>query len=143
MHGPKTSPRGEYLQQEKLRVLASPSLAEKFPKLDSLTLDLSFYDPAGLTKNSQIKYTVNLENAKSVFRFACQNHECVRGDFDLSEVLAEAVAARRTSVTGEIRCQGWRSRSTIETQACKNILRYKLNLAYGARKGVPRAATSS
>jgi len=130
MHGPKTSPRSEYLLAEKQRVNESPSLADKFQKLKSLTVDLGYYDQEGVTRNSQIKYTVNLEHAKSVFRFGCHNHECVRGDFDLSAVLAAAVSTRRTTATGEMRCAGWRSRATIDTVPCRNILRYKLTLGY-------------
>ena len=126
----KTSPRGEYLQQEKLRVQESPSLAQKFPHLTAATLALGYYDDEGLVRNSQIKYTVNLEHAKSIFRFACHNHECVRGDFDLSEALAEAVMAQRTTASGEICCQGWRSRTAIDTVRCGNILRYTITLGY-------------
>lgn len=129
-HSPRTSPRNEYLQQENQRVQASPSIAEKFPCLKTVTVDLGHYDPEGLTRSSQIKYTVNLEHAKSVFRVACHNPECVRGDFDLSDVLAEAVAARRTSVSGEACCHGWRSRATIDSVPCRNILRYKLTLGH-------------
>jgi hypothetical protein len=65
-----------------------------------------------------------------VFRFNCPNTECVRGDFDLTEELADAVKARRTTVTGEMVCQGWRSRTTIDTVHCHNVLRYKLTLTY-------------
>ena len=128
MHAQKISPRKEHLQREQQRVLESPSLAEKFQKLKSLTVDLGYFSPEGTTKNSQVKYTVNVEHAKSVFRFGCHNHECVRGDFDLSKVLAEAVAARRTSVSGEVRCQGWRNRAGIDNLPCNNLLRYKLTL---------------
>lgn len=130
MQSPKTSPRNEYLLQEKQRVHESPSLAQTFQKLKTLTVDLSYYDPEGITRGSQIKYTVNLEHAKAVFRFGCHNHECVRGDFDLSDVLADAVAAHRTSESGEMRCEGWRSRATIDTVPCHNLLRYKLTLGY-------------
>lgn len=129
-HAQRTSPRGEYLQQENLRVLESSTMAEKFAALKSLTVDLGHYDPEGKSRNSQIKYTVNLAHAKSVFRVACHNHECVRGDFDLSEVLAEAVAARRKLVTGELRCQGWRSKTAIDSLPCHNILRYTMTLGY-------------
>jgi hypothetical protein len=130
MQSPRTSPRNEYLLQEKQRTLESPSLAQKFHKLKSLTVDLSYYDPEGVIRNSQIKYTVNLDHAKTVLRFACQNHECVRGDFDLSDVLANAVAAHRTTESGEMCCEGWRSRATIDTVPCRNLLRYKLTLGY-------------
>ena len=36
----------------------------------------------------------DLEHAKSVFRFDCLNQECVGGGFDLSDLLAQAVAKR-------------------------------------------------
>ena len=126
----KPNPRTQYLHQQKLRVEASPALALQFKTLKSLTVDLGFYNPEGQTRSSQIKYKVNLEHARSVFRFACLNHECVCGDFDLSEVLATAVAAKRKTVIGEMHCPGWRSRSLIESQTCNNLLRYKLTLAF-------------
>ena len=129
-HSPRTSPRSEYLQQENLRVLASPSIAEKFPGLKAMTVDLGYYNAENLARSSQIKYTVNLTHAKSVFRVGCHNQECVRGDFDLSDALAQAVEARDTSVSGEICCQGWRGRATVDTIPCGNILRYKLTLDY-------------
>ena len=129
-HNPRTSPRGEYQQQENQRAQASPSLAEKFPSLKTLTVELSYFDSEGLIRNSQIKYTVNPEHAKSVFRFACHNPECVGGDFDLSRAVAQAVTDQQTNVSGEIRCQGWRSRTTIGSVECQNLLRYKFALGY-------------
>ena len=130
MHRQRTDARGEYLQQQNQRVLNSTSLAEKFQRLKALRVDLAYYDPGRQARSSQLKYTVNLEHAKSVFRFFCQNNECVRGDFDLSQALADAVAAHRTTVTGEMCCQGWRNKTTIDTVRCHNILRYKLTLKY-------------
>ena len=58
---PKSNPRREYLQQENLRVQASPSLAEKFPNLKTVTVELSHYDSEGVTRSSQVKYTANVE----------------------------------------------------------------------------------
>lgn len=130
IHSPRTSPRSEYLQQENLKVQSSPSLAEKYSRLKSLTVDLGYYGEDGGACSSQIKYTVNLAHAKSVFRVGCHNQECVRGDFDLSEVIATAVAEKRTSIAGELCCQGWRNRAGIDTIPCRNLLRYKLTLSY-------------
>ena len=126
----KIGARAEYRQQEGQRILNSTSLANKFQQLKSLTVDLTYYDPEGVTKSSEIKYTVNLDNAKSVFRFDCQNGECIRGDFDLSAELTKAVDAHHNTATGEMCCQGWRSKATIDTVPCHNILRYKLSLGY-------------
>jgi hypothetical protein len=130
MHQQRFGARAEYRQLEDQRVKDSASLAKKFQKLKSLKVELSYYNPDGATKSSHIKYSVNLENAKSIFRFSCPNNECVRGDFDLTKKLAAAVAARRKIVAGEMVCQGWRNRTTIKTARCLNILHYKLTLSY-------------
>jgi hypothetical protein len=130
MYQQRIGVRAQYRQQQTQRVKDSATLSDRFKKLKSLTIELEFYDPEGVTRSSQIKYMVNLENAKSVLRFNCPNNECVRGDFDLTDELAEAVAKRRTDVTGELVCQGWRSRATVRSVRCHNILRYRLRLKY-------------
>jgi hypothetical protein len=130
MHQQRFGARAEYRQLEGQRVKDSVSLAQKFQKLKSLKVDLTYFGPEGDTKSSHIKYTVNLQNAKSVFRFSCPNNECVRGDFDLTKKLASAVAARRKTVAGEMVCQGWRNRTTINSVRCLNVLHYKLTLTY-------------
>ena len=122
--------RAEYRDQEGERVKASPSLADKFQKLKSLNVDLTYCHPDGVSPNRRLKYLVNLQGAKSVFRFPCPNDECIRGDFDLTKTLAGAVAKRRTKVTGELPCQGWQNKTTIDTVHCRNILHYELTLAY-------------
>ena len=130
MHQRRLGARAEYQHEEGQRVKESPSIASKFRRLKSLLVNLTYYNPDGVSKSSEVKYEVNLANAKSVFRFRCPNSECVGGDFDLSKELADAVDARRTTVTGEVTCQGWLSRATIGTVHCRNILRYKFVLKY-------------
>ena len=126
----KTSPRAEHRQREVERANNSVSLAEKFPSLKTLTVDLAYFDTDSQRKNGELKYTVNVNHAKSVFSFVCPNGECVGGDFDLSDPVAEAVTARRKIAAGEIRCQGLRTRAKEDKVPCHNLLRYKLNLGY-------------
>jgi hypothetical protein len=123
-------PREKYRIEEAQRVNDSPTLAAKFPKLKSLVADLHFSDSEKATVNNHIKYQMNPKAAKSVFRFSCPNSECVRGDFDLSDVLADAIAGRQTKFAGELPCPGWLSESTINTVHCHTILRYRLTLVY-------------
>jgi hypothetical protein len=130
MHHQKLGPRAEYRQREGQRVKNSVTLAERFSGLKSLIVELAYFGPENLARSSQLKYTVNLAFAKSVFRFDCPNQECVEGDFDLSADLAQAVAARRTCVTGEAVCQGWRSKATIDKVPCGHILHYKMTVGY-------------
>jgi hypothetical protein len=72
----------------------------------------------------------NAHHARSKLWFACPGVECLGGDFDLTEALATGVVERRNVVTGELRCQGTRSRGDREQVACQTLLRYKLNLTY-------------
>ena len=130
MYRLREGPRFEYREQESQRVKDSPSLSNRFPQLKSLAVNLGYYNSAGVAKNSQIKYLPNLDNAKSVFRIDCPNNGCIGGDFDLTRELAKAVAEHRTTVTSEMSCQGWQSKTTIDTVHCHNILRYTLSLAY-------------
>jgi hypothetical protein len=136
MHEQKPNPRKEYRQRENQRVADSASLAETFRELKSLTVHLAHLDPRMFSKPSEMKYSVNLANAKALFRFNCPNERCVGGDFDLSAELARAVAARRTTSTGEATCQGWRSNTEIGQVRCHSILRYKLKAEY-QRHGAP------
>jgi hypothetical protein len=122
--------RAEYRDQEGQRVKASPSLKDKFRKLKSLIVSVGYGDSKSGASDKQLKYKVNLDNAKSVFRFMCPNDECIRGDFDLTKELAKAVTQRRTVVTGELPCQGWKNKAGIDTIHCDNILHYTLKLGY-------------
>ena len=130
MYQQRLGARAEYLREEKERMKVSTSLAERFPDLRSLSMTLAYFSPGGAAKFNEIKCTFNLGFAKSLFRFDCPNHECIRGNFDLSAELAEAIAGRRRTLSGETRCQGWRSKTTIDQVHCGHVLRYKLTLRY-------------
>ena len=130
MHVPKRNPRQEYRLKQRDQIEASPSMTEKFPRLKGLKVTLEYFDAAGSTKNGEMKCKLNVEHAKSALWFACPGVECTGGDFDLSEALVNAVAARRHVVTGELRCQGTRKRGDRERVPCQTLLRYKLNLNY-------------
>jgi hypothetical protein len=129
-YSPATGARGKYLLEERERIKLAASLEQTFPGLKSLSALLSYFGPFGRSPQSEVKCTFNLAHAKAVFRFACPNNECVGGNFDLSAALAQAVTESRTSVTGELRCQGWQSKATIDQVRCDHILRYKLMLDF-------------
>jgi len=122
--------RGKYLLEERERMKLAASLADTFPDLKSLSALLSYFGPFGRTPQSEAKCTFNLPHAKALFRFACPNNQCVGGNFDLSLALARAVAERQTTIKGELRCQGWQSKATIDRVYCDHILRYKLTLEF-------------
>ena len=131
--GRKLSARNEFRHRENLRIMESGSLSLRFPKLKSLKAEVTYHVAGSLGQSAQIKYDVNLEHAKSVFRFDCRNNECVGGGFDLSELLAGAVAKRSKILTGEMNCPGWRDKDNVNKLRCRNILRYKLSLAVAGK----------
>ena len=136
MRHERFTPREDYRQQENQRANESASLSKKFPELKSLTVEYGYFSQEGVRPYQRIKFTVNTDHAKSVFRLDCVNADCVRGDFDLSEALARVVAAHQTTASGEMCCQGWLNKNTIERIHCHHVLRYKLSLEYALSPAV-------
>jgi hypothetical protein len=99
----KLSPRAEYLQQEHQRVKDSASLQDRYRELKNLTVEIAYFESEGRARRGEMKYTVNL---------------------------AHAISGRHEDVSGELVCQGWRSKTTIDHLPCHNILRYKLSIGY-------------
>ena len=131
MQARKNNPRAEHRRLQGERINASTSLAEKFPGLKSLTVNLQYFNSTGLMRNGVVKYKANIEKAKAVFYFNCTHAECSGGDYDLTEELARAISARQKLVAGEARCNGVRhNKLRKERVPCRNLLRYELRLAY-------------
>jgi hypothetical protein len=127
---PKSNPRAEFRRHQIQRANESATLAATFPELKSLRVDLTYFDSDGLTRTGELRYTVNVSFAKSVFSFVCPCGECIGGDFDLSSAVAGAVGKRRKIAEGEIRCEGWRKNPKKDKEPCQNLMRYKLTLGY-------------
>lgn len=127
---PARNARAEHRQAQRLRVDESASLAEKYPHLKSLKGSLEFVDRDGMTKTTALKYSANPEYAKSVLVFTCPISECIGGDFDLTEKLAEAAAKLQTKVTGEVPCLGSHKKASGNLAPCRSVLRYTLNLTF-------------
>ena len=114
----KLGPRAEYRQKQGRRVEASKTLAKTYSKLKALTVSVGYYAPESKVPQRQMTYDVNIGFAKSVFRLACSNMDCVRGDHELTEELSKAIAHRIKKVEGEQCCQGWLSKDTIKKTKC-------------------------
>ena len=54
----------------------------------------------------------------------------MKGDFELTEELATALAKRLKTVAGELCCDGWQNKASIKKVRCNHVLRYKLKLGY-------------
>src|SRR5258708_34782790 len=102
----RTNPRAEYRLRQSQLVQESVSLAEKFPRLKGLTVNLAYFDSEGVNKNSEMKYKVNVNHAKSMFCFVCQSGECVGADFDLSAAPTKSLTGPRNPPMAQTACRG-------------------------------------
>jgi hypothetical protein len=130
----KQGARAKYQERQGRRVRESLTLSEEFPRLKSLTVNIQYLDSDARDNSHPLKFAVDIQHAKSVLRFHCPNTECIRGDFDLTGELAKAVKRRCTTLTGELPCPGWLSKSTIGAVRCHNVVRYTLHLGYSRRR---------
>lgn len=127
--------RAKHRQEEQLRASRSEFLVHRFPTLKSLCVEYEYFDGAGESRNRQIKFIVNLERARSVFRLDCINDSCSGGDYDLSSAIARAAAAGKTEATGEVHCPGQLSESGDRSAPCKARVRYRLTMKYHPGQG--------
>ena len=126
----KSNPYLEQRLRERERITSAPSLAEKYPKLKSLSVVIGYFDQQRVSHAGELRYRANVQHAKAIMSFACPNSNCRGGGFDLTEVLGKAITEKRKSVQGEIRCTGMRSSLPKHEVNCQHLLHYKLNLAY-------------
>jgi pantothenate kinase len=131
MYRPKPdNPREQHRVRQARRVNESPTLAEKFQRLKSLTAALNFSDTKRPNVSSDIKYFLD-PDSKSVFRVGCRNHECIGGDFELTDEIAAAIGKNLKQASGEKRCAGWRDKNSIHKHHCTSVLKYQLTFTYG------------
>ena len=130
-HLRKENPRFIYRLEQTERANNSVGLLEKFPKLKAFSVEAAYFDPTGARLNGEMKYKLNLAHAKSIFWLNCVHGDCLAGDFDLTQELGRAIAARRKTAEGELRCHGIRhNKEKKESAPCRSILRYKLFFRY-------------
>jgi len=130
MYKPPRRPQDEYRAKARQQVQAAPTLAARFPTLTALAMELTFHNATTPVFDRELKQIVNLANAKSVLHIQCSNPDCFRGDFNLMDELAKAVADRQRSINGNRPCRGWSTTGMTNQKRCQTVLRYKLTLKY-------------
>jgi len=126
----KLSPRSEYREEQFRRTRLAAKLQEKFASLAALSIKYNYLNPDGSPRHREVKFTVNVERASAVVRVDCLNPDCVGGDFDLSDALAQAVHIRQREVSGELRCEGWQDRFSIDHVLCHQRIAFEIALEY-------------
>ena len=107
------------------------SVWERFPRLERLTIDMTFKDTKLLeTYSSQMRSFGAA--AKAFFVFACPRTLCLQGGFDLDPIIQSLFDSDRAKSSGILQCQGWLQPSRSDNARCRLELHYILHLAYEA-----------
>jgi hypothetical protein len=139
---PKAELRKAYRRKAFERAEKSPSLAMAYPQLETLSMDLLYFDREIVSFGHGLRYRANLETAKSMLQFTCPCTLCHRGGFDLSNELSSAIAERRKALDGEVHCRGSRDQESGKTVPCESILHFKMILTFKASKLARRGAVA-
>ncbi len=115
----------------------APSVRERFPKLDRLTIDMRFSDVKRIGTYSPQMRGLGA-SAKAFFAFGCPRTLCLHGGFDLDPIIQTLFEADRVEGNGILQCRGWLDPSHSDNARCRLELHYTVQLLYE----VPKATES-
>lgn len=134
----KLSSTGPKAAREKLRErwrqsrAAARSLADAFPALESIRIELRFTEEGTRAPVPQVH--VLHPPANAFFEFPCPYAGC-EGQIDLTPAVGAAVAKAAQQIEGGFVCNGERAKDATGRQPCRLHLDYTVDFAYrpGAR----------
>jgi len=93
------------MEQKRIVLVANGLVSERYPGVSNIELRMTYYqrtvDPILMKRTVSFTPTTY-----ACFRMDCMRDECSNGGFDLTPVIASLVKNRKTSVKGNIACQG-------------------------------------
>jgi hypothetical protein len=116
-------------EQRRRAYTLSPLVREEYPRVEHVTMELKFTDPAGIGHHSQQTHTF-AAGARAYFMVSCPFSTCVEGGFDLSGAVADMISHQSELMTGRMVCQGWHDRNHPEARRCNLELQYKITASY-------------
>src|SRR6185503_19513935 len=98
-------------------------------RLQHVTMDLKFTDPAGIGRHSQQTNTL-AAGAHAYFLVSCPFSTCFDGGFDLRGPIANLVSHQGEMVTGRLVCQGVHDRGRTGERRCMLELQYTITACF-------------
>ena len=99
-----------------MRMMNALYMKEIYPKVKSIKIKAVFTDPDDNNKFEK-EYSWDSE-IKALFEIDCPYRECVRGGFDISNLIKQAVESDQNKISGEFTCQGWQDKNRINKHRC-------------------------
>ena len=125
----RQNPRMTERMLEHQQLCSSPSIAEAYPEVVSVGIELEYFDSETGKLTNKITHTIP-NSAKTYYKISCPCRECVGGGFDISSALSTMLRAKSPSHSGESTCHGWQDQERISKNHCYTKIRYTLSAVY-------------
>jgi hypothetical protein len=99
---------------------STPTLAERYPKVAEISVNLQFTLPGGKPHSSPHR-RLFMPDMQAFFSVQCPDRDCSDGGFDLEQAAEAAVRSRNHEDSGQIVCKGKRNR-----EPCNIALDYSI-----------------
>lgn len=105
--------------------LAAPVLAEKYPGIEEVGIEMRFTDPERRLTPSPQRRTY-MGDMRAYFDFLCPLKDCEDGGFALNKAILQSLSKAGPGRAGKMSCQGRRSRGSEKGRACELELEYRV-----------------
>jgi hypothetical protein len=113
----------QYYQQQQW----ASTLCERYPGVASVKINIELKDP-DWHDDPKAKELNFRADQKAFFHMQCPYRECVRGGFDFSEGVKEAINSPGNEAAGRILCNGWQDEERINKHRCMLEASYKVTV---------------
>ena len=115
-----------HMEQRGARRQSSNTLADAYPGLRSLSINLSFASTPGAPNPRRMRL-LHSPSSRAFFEFKCPNWKCELGGYDLGPAVERCVKGKRKTASGTIECQGWCD-AHHEKDRCTWVLSYEIQV---------------
>jgi hypothetical protein len=105
------------------------SMRERFPRIEQLTVDMTFTDGRGFGTYSPRMHSFS-PSAKAFFAIACPRTLCLDGGFDLDALVVKLLRTSAKSAAGTLECMGRMRPEHSGDGRCQLQMNYRVEILY-------------
>ena len=120
------SVKAELIKQSKL---AAGLVSERFPKVKSLVINMTYYQQ-GVNPVLMLRTINVLPTTYAYFNMECMIRDCVDGGFDLTPIITRMVKGLKKTVKGKLVCKG----KSDGLEADHASILYEITIRYNNKK---------
>jgi hypothetical protein len=143
-HRTRQTVENQYRQYVDLLRKSAPTILERYPTVERIEIEYTTErmsaDAAlfGTSRSQPETLTLGPDDPTFIHESCAMSGQpegCVSGrdhlsGYNLTDVVQQAVSARRTEDSGRVSCPAWQDRTRVGQQPCAMVLKYKLRVLY-------------